>query len=108
LDVPPTVTNAPPNLITLPPGIAVGKRIGGKSPKYPSAAKKAHIQGTVILGATISDEGKIVDLHVISGPPELQQASLDAVKTWKYIPFTLYGKPVAVQTQVTVVFALGH
>ncbi len=81
-------------------------RIGGKDPKYPSDAKKARIDGRVVLEATISDSGHVEDLCVSQGPAMLQQAAFDAVKTWNYKPYVLNGKPVEVKTMVNVDFSL--
>jgi len=76
-------------------------------PQYPAIAKAARIQGTVVLQATISKSGTIENLHVVSGPPMLQQAAMDAVRSWRYKPYLLNGDPVEVETQVNVVFNLG-
>ena len=76
-------------------------------PQYPAIAKAARIQGTVVLQATISKTGAIQNLRVISGPPMLQQAALDAVRSWRYKPYLLNGDPVEVETTVNVVFNLG-
>jgi TonB family protein len=88
-------------------GIMASRRIGGDMPEYPAIAKAAQIQGTVVLHATISKEGTIQDLRVISGPPMLQQAATDAARTWTYKPYLLNGEPVAVQTQINIIFNLG-
>ncbi len=77
-------------------------------PPYPAIAKAAGVQGTVILQATISKSGTIENLRVVSGPAMLQQAALDAVKTWRYRPYLLNGQPVEVETTVNVVFSLGR
>ena len=77
-------------------------------PVYPPLAKAAKISGTVVLEATISKTGIISDLRVISGPALLQQASLDAVKTWRYRPYLLNGVPMETKTAINVVFALGE
>jgi periplasmic protein TonB len=37
----------------------------------------------------------------------LQQAAMEAVKTWRYRPYLLNGEPVEVETQVNVIFTLG-
>ena len=76
-------------------------------PEYPAVAKAARIQGTVVLQAVISKDGTVESLQVLEGPPLLQQAAVDAVKTWKYRPYLLNGEPVAVGTTINVVFALG-
>ena len=60
-----------------------------------------------MIQATISKTGTIENLHVISGPAMLQQAALDAVKTWRYRPYLLNNEPVEVETTVNVIFTLG-
>ena len=77
------------------------------SPLYPPIARAARVQGTVVLQATISKTGSIENLHVVSGPAMLQQAALDAVKSWRYKPYLLNNEPVEVETQVNVIFTLG-
>jgi protein TonB len=75
-------------------------------PPYPIIAKTMHIEGTVVLAATISKAGTIENLRVVSGPAVLQQAAVDAVKTWRYRPYMLDGQPVEVETSVDVVFRI--
>ncbi|HTV82683.1 MAG TPA: M56 family metallopeptidase [Acidobacteriaceae bacterium] len=87
--------------------VTAGNRIGGPMPVYPEAAKKAHIQGEVILQAVISRKGNVEHVDVVSGPQELQKSALDAVHTWKYRPYRLKGKRVAVTTTIHVVYTLG-
>jgi TonB family protein len=77
-------------------------------PKYPVGAKQMGVQGTVLLGATIARDGHIRKLDVLAGPPQLQQPALDAVKQWVYTPYLLDGEAVEVQTDINVVFSLGH
>jgi len=77
-------------------------------PVYPPIAIAARVQGTVVLAATISKNGVIENLHVMGGPPLLQQAALNAVSTWRYRPYLLDGQPVEVETTVNVVFTLGR
>jgi protein TonB len=61
----------------------------------------------VILQAMISKAGTIEGLKVVSGPAMLQQAALDAVKTWRYRPYLLNNEPVEVETTINVIFSLG-
>jgi protein TonB len=75
-------------------------------PVYPRIGLAAHAEGTVILAATISKAGSIENLRVVSGPPLLQRAALDAVSTWRYRPYLLDNQPVEVETTVNVIFAL--
>jgi len=76
------------------------------SPVYPPDAKKARIQGTVVLDAVIGKTGHVENLKVASGPSELLQSSLDAVRQWKYKPFLLNGNPIEVKTTISVVYTL--
>ena len=64
------------------------------------------MQGTVVLQATISKAGTSQNLKVVSGPPMLQQAAIDAVKTWRYRPYLLNNEPVEVETTVSVIFRI--
>jgi len=75
-------------------------------PVYPPIAIASHIEGTVVLQATISRTGFITNLQVISGPMMLQQAALNAVQQWRYRPYLLTGEPVEVETKVNVIFNL--
>jgi protein TonB len=77
-------------------------------PQYPAIARAARIQGTVVLQATIAKDGTIQNLRMINGPPMLQQAAVDAVRSWRYKPYSLNGEPVEVETTINVVFNLGN
>jgi periplasmic protein TonB len=77
-------------------------------PKYPLLAREAHIQGQVRIDAVLDQQGNVVEMKVISGPPLLYQAALDALKQWKYEPTYLNDRPIAVQMIVTITFQLGQ
>jgi protein TonB len=83
-----------------------GNLIYRVQPEYPYLAKMARVQGAVVLHATISKQGAIEDLQVVSGAPMLVKAALDAVRQWRYRPYFLNDEPVEVDTQVTVNFVL--
>ena len=75
-------------------------------PQYPPLARQARVQGIVVLRATISRDGKIENLQIISGHPLLVKSAMDAVLQWRYRPYYLSNEPVEVETQVTVNFTL--
>jgi TonB family protein len=75
-------------------------------PVYPQEAKEQRIQGKVVLDAIINKDGAVENLVVVSGPKELQQSALDAVRQWKYKPFLLDGEPVEVETTINVIYSL--
>jgi protein TonB len=83
-----------------------GNLIRRVQPEYPALAVHARVQGTVVLRAVIDREGIIQNLQVISGPPLLVQAAINAVRQWRYRPYYLNDQPVEVETQVTVNFSL--
>jgi periplasmic protein TonB len=102
-----TIVRPPaPATVHLPSKFVEGFLIYKNVPQYPVIAKTAGQQGTVVLQATISKSGTIENLQVISGPPMLQQAAIDAVKTWRYRPYLLNEQPVEVETTVSVIFKL--
>jgi TonB family protein len=70
-------------------------------PVYPPAAKQAGIEGNVRLRVTINKDGSVMDIWVLSGPPTLVKAALEAVQQWRFSP----NKVVRV-TVVTVNFSL--
>jgi TonB family protein len=75
-------------------------------PIYPEEAKKARIQGKVELSAVIAKTGEVENLRVVSGPKELQQSALDAVRQWLYKPYLLNGQPVEIRTTINVIYTL--
>jgi len=102
-----TVVHPPvPASIHLSSKLVEGNIVYKSIPQYPAIAKAVGAQGTIVLQAMISKAGTIENLHVISGPPMLQQAAIDAVKTWRYKPYMLNGQAVEVETTVNVIFKL--
>jgi protein TonB len=99
---PPTV--AKPQKLRISSGVAEGLLKAKVDPQYPQMARIAHVQGDVILQATISKSGAIENLRAVSGHPILIQAAMDAVRQWRYAPYTLNGEPVEIETTITVKF----
>jgi periplasmic protein TonB len=95
------------NAVHLTSVLAEGLLLRKVVPQYPQLARAMRKEGTVVLAATIAKDGTIANLRVVSGPPVLQQAALDAVSQWRYRPYLLNGDPVEVETAVNVVFKLG-
>jgi len=103
----PRVNHAEPKAaLRVSSGTEAGMLVFHNIPQYPVIAKTMHAEGTVVLAATISKAGTIENLRVVSGPSVLQQAALDAVKTWRYRPYLLDGQPVEVETNVEVIFRI--
>ena len=82
-------------------------KIDGPSPIYPDAAKRARIQGVVVLEAVIGTDGLVQDLKALRPLPlGLTEAAEDAVRRSRYKPATLRGEPVPVKYIIPVRFNL--
>lgn len=106
----PVGTSAPvaglPVRVRISQGVSEGLLLHKVQPTYPPAARMNHIEGSVVLRAVIGKNGEIQDLKVVSGPPELVQSAMGAVRQWRYKPYYLKGEPVEVDTQITVNYVL--
>jgi TonB family protein len=76
-------------------------------PQYTEEARRARIQGVVILEATINRQGEVVDIRVLKGlPMGLSESARDTALEWRFKPATENGKPVAVFFNLLVNFSL--
>ena len=73
---------------------------------YPELARRARVQGVVILEAIIGVDGRVQQARVLRSVPLLDQAALNAVQSWEYTPTLLDGRPVPIIMTVTVNFRL--
>jgi periplasmic protein TonB len=109
---PPLLTHlseaAPSKPIAVASDIQSAKLIHKVIPVYPNLARISRISGTVRLQATVSAEGTIEKLEVISGNPMLVPAAVDAVRQWIYRPTLLHNMPVEVIAPIDVIFTLSQ
>jgi len=80
-------------------------------PRYPELARKAGVQGTVVLLIVIGADGRVGEIEVLRAPDPrfgFDLAAIEAVKQWRYRPALLGGRPVAVQAGVTFEFTLSR
>jgi protein TonB len=102
---PPPVAKAPTR-IEIGGQVEAAKILSQTQPQYPLLARQMHLQGEVVLHAIIGKDGRVSELEVISGHPLLAKAALEAVKSWRYQPTRLDGRPVEIDTTITVDFFL--
>lgn len=115
------MTSAPNPTTLPPPGIkanaSVPVPVGGgliKEPRlltrvlpdYPKVARQTHTEGDVVLEIVVDKSGNVSATKAVSGPSNLRQSALDAVRHWKYEPSLLDGEPTPVQMMVTIRFRL--
>jgi TonB family protein len=99
-----------PNLTPQPPrvggAIKAPRKVRDVAPDYPTAARRARIEGIVIIEATIDARGRVQQTRVLRSIPQLDEAALDAVRQWQYEPTVIDGVATPVIMTVTVRFAL--
>ena len=97
----------PPPAPPKPPVRTSAKRKSEVKPVYTVAARRASVEGRIILLVRISAKGVVKSVKLIKGLGYgLDEAALKAVKRWSYSPATIDGKPVASTRRETVVFML--
>ena len=73
-------------------------------PTYPEAARQAKVQGVVVLDVVIGRDGTVMGMRRVSGPEELAQPAIDAVRWWRFEPYPVNGQPTEVETALAVEF----
>jgi len=106
-DAPPAPEPEGPIRFVVGGNITEPRKVSGPNPLYPEAARRARIQGVVVLECTIGKNGIVNSVKVLRGLPlGLTEAAVDAVNKWRFEPSTLNGKPVEVLYILTVRFNL--
>jgi len=88
--------------ISLTPGVVGPLLIDKVDPESPPGARKN--SGAVVLRVVIGQDGTVIDQQAISGPEALARAAMDAVKYWRFEPYRVDGRPVEVETTLTIEF----
>jgi len=90
-----------------PQGITPPRRISGTEPAYTPDARRAKVQGTVLLSALVGIDGSVQDVSVLrSLRSDLDESSMDAVRTWRFQPATKNGAPIPFQVKIETSFRL--
>ena len=76
------------------------------SPDYPPIAKQLKIEGAVELEVLVTESGAVEKVNIVSGNPVLTRPASEAVKKWKYAPFTSDGKAVKALVPVSLSFKM--
>ena len=82
--------------------------LNNPAPAYPASAKHNNVQGKVLVNVLVSASGKAakVDISRSSGYAILDQAALDAIKQWRFIPASRSGHSVEASVVVPVDFKI--
>ncbi len=82
-------------------------KIFSPQPQYTEEARRARIQGVVIVQAIIDCRGDVTDVTILKGLPlGLSEATVAAISQWRFHPATLNGMAVSVYYNLTVNFRL--
>lgn len=87
-------------------GVMASNLIYSPAATYPAAASAAHVTGAVKVEAVVDTSGNVANARIISGPPQLRDAALQAVQQWRYKPYVLGGKARMFTTQALMEFEL--
>jgi len=75
-------------------------------PDYPQIARQLKIEGSVELEAVVAENGTVEKVNIVSGNAVLTKPAADALKKWKFAPFTADGKVVKAVVPVTLSFRM--
>jgi len=75
---------------------------------YPQEAREQRIEGVVKIQQVIGTDGSVRRVKLLSGPPLLASAALEAAKYWRYVPALLNGRAVETEQDVEIEFRLPH
>src|SRR5208283_2552520 len=88
--------------VNLPSSEAWDLLIQPVDPVYPDAAKASGQKGSVVLQVLIARDGTVQEAKFLQGSFVFARAAIDAVKQWHFKPYLLNGRPVSVQSSITL------
>jgi serine/threonine-protein kinase len=101
------VVETPPAKPTYqPPEVIAKRRIAGDDPIYPPVARAARIHAIVLVKIYIAPEGRVTNHKFLKSKEVFEGAVLKAIKTWRFRPHTINGRPVGTYTVYKFVFSL--
>jgi protein TonB len=75
-------------------------------PEYPAIARQLKVHGVAELEALVSEDGSVEKVNIVSGNPVLTKPAAEALKKWKFKPFTADGKPVKALASINFDFSI--
>lgn len=94
----------PPDFVPYEKEPVVIKRV---NPAYPEIARRAGVEGKVLVKAWVDKEGKIRKVEVVKSDADIfNQAAIDAVMQWVFTPAMMKSGPVSVWVAIPLTFKL--
>jgi protein TonB len=75
-------------------------------PRYPPAAKRKGIEGTVVVAFEVLEDGTVASPRIVSGPEELHDCVLRVVASWRFQPAHRGPEKVRFRMKKSIVFRL--
>ena len=95
----------PGQFVPFGPGVVPPRRLEGKLPAYPPAARERGMEGSPVVEIWIDERGHVNDVTIVhSAGGLLDGALLEAVTAWRFSPATLRGVPVSVRLSLQHLF----
>jgi periplasmic protein TonB len=85
---------APPPPPPKPEPLVAPVPLNNAAPAYSSSARRKEIEGVVVVGFDVLENGTVANVKIVSGPEELRENVLKTVASWRFKPATRGGKPV--------------
>lgn len=82
--------------------------LSATKPRYPESARRNNIEGTAVVGLTIGTDGRVSSawLESSSGNSAMDEAAVEEVYNWRFVPAKRNGAAITVNSRVPVVFRL--
>ncbi|MDP1766373.1 MAG: energy transducer TonB [Methylotenera sp.] len=102
-----TPVNAQADPVVEPPRFGAAY-LNNPAPAYPPLARRLSEQGRVLLKVLVTEEGlaAMVQIDTSSGYNKLDQAAIEAVKKWSFIPAKRSNQPISAYVLVPIKFSL--
>ena len=100
--------NVKPIRVRVSGSIAQGQLIHRVNPVISAEARQLHGQQAVLIHTIIDRDGNVSQAEAVSGPVELKQSAVEAVRQWRFKPTVLSGDPVEMDTTLAVTFSFGR
>jgi periplasmic protein TonB len=88
--------------VHLDPKVAEGLLIHKEDPACRKDLDGIRVMGTVVMAITIDKNGMVDGPRALSGPKMLRPLALATVRKYRYKPYLLNNRPVAVETAVSI------
>ncbi len=90
--------------VNLPESAVLGLLAQPVDPVYPDTAKASGQRGSVVLQVFIGRDGAVQDAKFLQGSLVFARAAIEAVKQWRFKPYSMNGRAVSIQSVITLNF----